>query len=118
MANLNFSSIPSQEPLAEGVYILNIEEVEEKTSSSGKDMLLVRFKEAETNTAIFENYVIQENTLWKLKELCDAVGVDTSVDMDTVDLIPMLKGNVVKAKVVQDVYNDNTVNRVKKVYAC
>ena len=118
MANLNFSEIPSREPLAEGVYILNIEAAEEKQSSTGKDMILVRFKEPETNTAIFENYVLTLNCLWKLQELCDALGIDTSVNFDSTELIPMLVGNQVKAKVVQDTYNEQTVNRIKKVYAC
>lgn len=118
MANLNFSEIPSREPLAEGMYLLDIEAVEEKKSSTGKDMLLVRFKEPESNTAIFENYVLEANCLWKLQELCDALGIDTSVDMDSSELIPMLQGSEVKAKVVQDTYNENIVNRIKKVYSC
>ena len=117
MANLNFSAIPSREPLAEGVYLFTIEEVEEKVSSNGNDMLLIRFRESETGTAVFENYVLSLNSLWKLKELCDALGIDTSSSMSTDELIPMLKGMMIKGKVVQDTYNDNIVNRMKKVYA-
>lgn len=118
MANLNFSSIPSREPLAEGVYLMNIEAVDEKQSSTGKDMLLVRFKEPETGTAIFENYVLTVDALWKLQELCNAIGIDTSADMDTSELIPELIGQTVKVKVIQEDYEGRIVNRAKKVYAC
>ena len=118
MANLNFSEIPSRDPLNEGVYLMNIEAAEEKISSTGKPMILVRFKEPETGVAVFENYVLTPECLWKLKELCDALGIDTTADMDSADLLTMLPGNDIKAKIVQDVYDERITNRVKKVYAC
>lgn len=118
MANLNFSEIPSREPLAEGTYLLSIEAAEEKVSSTGKPMILVRFKEPETNTAVFENYVLTMDCLWKLKELCDALGIDTASDMDSAEIVQMLPGNEVKAKVVQREYNDQITNNIKKVFAC
>lgn len=118
MASLNFSEIPSREPLAEGMYVMTIEAAEEKTSSTGKPMILVRFKEPETNTAVFENYVLTLEALWKLKELLDALGVDTSANMDSADVAALLVGQSVKAKVIQDTYQDNITNRIKKVYAC
>lgn len=113
--NLDFSNVRGSEVLEEGIYNVTIESVEEKTSSSGKPMLLVRFREETTKTAIFENYVLQENCLWKLKELLSAAGIecDGAIDFDTDDLV----GLVFKAKIVKDSYNDNTVNRIKKVYA-
>ena len=117
MANLDFSNVASREALPEGMYSLLIEEAEDKVSSTGKDMLLIRFKEEESNTAIFENYVLTPAALWKLKQLCDVLSIDTSTNMDTSDLIPQLIGNYVKAKVVQDEYNGSTVNRVKNVFA-
>lgn len=118
MANLNFSSVPSRDPLAEGIYLMNIEAAEEKKSSTGKDMLLVRFKEPETGVAVFENYVLQTNCLWKLQELCNAIGIDTSSDMDTADLIPQLIGQTVKVKVTREEYEGQINNRAKKVFAC
>ena len=118
MANLNldFSSVQSNNVLLdEGMYNLTLESIEEKTSSTGKQMLLVRFREETTQTALFENYVLTENCLWKLKELLSAAGLECSgaVDLDTDELI----GLMFKAKVVQDDYNDSKVNRIKKVYA-
>lgn len=117
MANLNldFSNVATNEPLPEGTYNVTIESVEEKTSSTSKPMLLVRFREEQTKTAIFENYVLTENCLWKLKELLSAAGLecDGQVDIDT----DLLVGLVFKAKVTLEDYNDSKVNRIKKVYA-
>lgn len=118
MANLNldFSNVQGGNTLLEeGMYNVTIEKIEEKVSSTGKDMLLVRFREEETKTAVFENYVLQENCLFKLKELLTAAGVECSnvVDIDTEALV----GLTFKAKIVQDDYNDSKVNRIKHIYA-
>lgn len=118
MANLNldFSSVQSGNTLLEeGMYTVTLESIEEKVSSNGKPMLLVRFREDTTQTALFENYVLAENCLWKLKELLSAAGLecDGIVDFDTDELI----GLMFKAKVIQEDYNDSKVNRIKKVYA-
>lgn len=117
MANLNldFSNVKSNEPLNEGTYNVTIEAVEEKTSSTGNPMLLVRFREEQTGTAIFENYVLTEKCLWKFKELLDAAGIecDGAVDIDT----DLLVGLSFVAKVTLDDYNDSKVNRIKKIYA-
>ena len=116
MANLNldFSNVQGGVILEEGMYNVTIEDVEEKVSSTGKNMLLIRFREEESKTAIFENYVLEESCLWKLKELLTAAGIECSgaVDFDTEDL----KGLMFKAKIVKDQYNGSDVNRIKKVY--
>lgn len=113
--NLDFNSVPSREPLAEGVYVFEIKSVEEKVSSAGNDMWLVRFDEVESGTAVFDNYVLKSNCLWKLKELLDALGFETSanLDIDPQDLV----GQVVKGKVIQEDYEGSPTNRMKKIYA-
>lgn len=117
MANLNldFSNVQGNVILEEGMYNVTIESVEEKTSSTGKPMLLVRFKEEETKAAIFENYVLTEECLWKLKELLSAAGIECSgtVDFDTEELV----GLMFKAKILKEQYNGSDVNRIKKVFA-
>lgn len=115
--NLDFSNVQSNNILLEeGTYNITLEAIEQKQSSTNKPMLSVRFREETTQAALFENYVLQENCLWKLKELLEAAGIDCSagVDLDTDELI----GVVFKAKVIQEDYNDSKVNRIKKIYAC
>ena len=57
--NLDFSNVQGNTILEEGTYNVTLESLEEKTSSTGKPMLQARFREEETKTAIFENYVLQ-----------------------------------------------------------
>lgn len=113
---LDFSNVQGNELLEEGFYELVISKVEEKKSKSGKDMILVTFKHEETGAALWENYVLQDNCLWKLKELFDAVGIDTngSVAIEWSDLV----GSLVNAKVIQEDYNGSMKNRVEKVMPC
>ena len=115
MLNLDFSSVPSREPLDEGVYDLTIAKIEETTSSTGNPMLKVEYdvNGVEGQRKLWDNYVLIDKCLWKVKELFDALGVDTSelVEMDVSELL----GMQVKAKVVQETYNGDIVNRIKKV---
>lgn len=114
--NLDFSSVPSREPLEEGIYQLRIAKVEETTSSTGNPMLKVEYDVVgvDGNRKLWDNYVMIDKCMWKLKELFDALGIDTSeiVEMDAAELV----GMEINAKVIQEVYNGDIVNRVKKVY--
>ena len=115
MLNLDFSSVPSREPLEEGIYHLQIAKVEETNSSTGNPMLKVEYDVlgVEGNRKLWDNYVLIDKCLWKIKELFDALGIDTSalVEMDVDELV----GLEVQAKVVQEIYNGDIMNRVKKV---
>ena len=113
MLNLDFSSVPSREPLEEGIYSLTISKVEETTSSTGNPMLKVEY-DVDGNRKLWDNYVLIDKCMWKIKELFDALGIDTSevVEMDVTELV----GLQVNAKVIQEEYNGDTVNRVKKIY--
>lgn len=117
MLNLDFSSVPSREPLVEGVYTLRIAKVEETTSSTGNPMLKVEYDVVgvDGGRKLWDNFVLIDKALWKLKELFDALGIDTSqiVEMDVQELV----GLEVQAKVVQDTYNGDITNRVKKIMA-
>ena len=113
--NLDFSSVPSREPLEEGVYHLQIAKVEETNSSTGNPMLKVEYDVlgVDGNRKLWDNYVLIDKCLWKVKELFDALGIDTSalVEMDVNELV----GLEVQAKVIQETYNGDIMNRVKKV---
>lgn len=111
MLNLDFSAVKSLEPLEEGIYELEITKVEEKVASSGNPMLTVEF--STDGRKIWENYVLIDKCLFKLKELFDALDIDTSeiVEMDVQDLV----GSSVKAKVIQDEYDNRILNRIAKI---
>lgn len=115
MLNLDFSSVPSREPLEEGVYHLQIAKVEETNSSTGNPMLKVEYNVlgVEGSRKLWDNYVLIDKCLWKVKELFDALGIDTSelVEMDVTELV----GLEVQAKVIQETYNGDIMNRIKKV---
>lgn len=113
--NLDFSSVPSREPLEEGIYHLQIAKVEETNSSTGNPMLKVEYNVlgVEGNRKLWDNYVLIDKCLWKVKELFDALGIDTSelVEMDVTEMV----GLEVQAKVIQETYNGDIMNRIKKV---
>ena len=115
MLNLDFSSVPSREPLEEGVYHLRIAKVEETNSSTGNPMLKVEYDvvDVDGSRKLWDNYVLIDKCLWKIKELFDALGIDTSnlVEMDVTELV----GMEVQAKVIQEAYNGDIMNRVKKI---
>lgn len=115
MKTLDFTSVPKREVLPEGMYVVTVKKVEEKVSSKGSDMWLVSFEEAESKNYLFENYVLQANCMWKLQELLGAIGydVDGTLDVEPSELV----GAVLNAKVIQDTYDGNIVNRIKKIYA-
>ena len=115
MLNLDFSSVPSREPLEEGVYSLTIAKAEEATSSTGNPMLKIEYdvNDVDGNRKLWDNYVLIDKCLWKLKELFQALGIDTSeiVEMDVTELV----GMQVNAKIIQETYQGEIVNRVKKI---
>lgn len=121
--NLDFSSVPSREPLEEGVYLVQIAEAVEKTSSTGNPMISVTYDVLSTQDGdtvdggrkLWDNYSLQAQALFKLKELCGALGIDTTavVDLELSDLV----GQQVLVKVIQETYNGELQNRVKKIFA-
>ena len=113
--NLDFSNIPSREPLPEGVYPASIAKVEQVISSTGKPMLKVEFdihSEGYEGRKVWGNYVLTENCMWKVKELFSALGLDTEaiVDIDTDDLL----GLSCNLKIAQREYEGTIQNEIKK----
>lgn len=115
MLNLDFSNVPSREALEEGVYTLQISKAEETVSSTGNPMLKLEFDVmgVEGNRKLWDNFVLIDKCLFKLQELFKALGLDTDgiVEMDVQELV----GQQVQAKVIQEEYNGDTVNRIKKI---
>ena len=112
---LDFSSIPKNEPLEEGVYEFLIKNVEDKESKAGNPMWLITFEEPETKTVVWENYTFVEKALFKIKELFDVLGFDTDTTAFELPDKSEIIGNFVKAKVIQEEYNGSMTNRIKKL---
>ena len=114
--NLNFSNVPSREPLPEGLYELRVAKVEQTTSkTSGNPMLKVEFDvmtEGYTGRKIWANYMLMENSYWKIQELFKSLGLDADgiVDVDTDELV----GLTCTGKITQREYNGDIQNEVKK----
>lgn len=113
--NLDFSNVPSREPLPEGVYDVTIGKVEQVMSKTNKPMLKVEFEvqsEEYQGRKLFSNYVLTEDCMWKVKELFDSLGLDTSqvLDIDTDELV----GMGCMAKVAQREYQGEIQNEIKK----
>jgi hypothetical protein len=104
--------------LDDGVYVFLIKAVKEKASKTGKDMWLLTFEEEDSKAVIFENYVLEASSAWKVKELLSAVGFEVpkgSMELpDPSDLV----GQFVKGKVETEEYNGEPKNSIKKVFAC
>lgn len=116
ITTLDFSSIPSNEPLETGEYEFLIKKIEPKTSKAGNPMWLVTFEEVETKTVIWENYTFVDKALFKIKELFDVLGFDTTTIPFEIPALEDLVGNFVKGKVIQEEYEGRMQNRMKKLF--
>ena len=114
MPVLNFSSAPKREPLEIGDYDLVIKGYEKKTTSTGKDMYVIRFEEPEKKAVIFENFLLEPENLFRIAGLLEALGYTVDPEQDMEIDFGELVGQVVKAKVVQDTYEGVTRNKIKK----
>lgn len=103
---LDFTGVESFQKASEGQHVAKIVSAEEVVASTGSDMLKIAF-EVTTGTdkgcRVYENYVLAENSLWKLKGLLNALGVkaDGKVVIDLDKLI----GKTCIIEVVHEEYN-------------
>lgn len=120
MLNLDFSSVKGFDPIPESEnYVFKIEKVEEKAAkTSGSPMLNLtveviadEFDGEYVGRKVFENYVLTEKCLWKLKQLLAAIGIDASgaVDLDTQELL----GKTFTGSIIIQEYNGNEKNSIK-----
>lgn len=75
-------------PLPAGEYVLRLTEVEAKRSAAGNPMWVWKFEVNEgphKGSSLWEHTVIQDNALWKIKQVFEAFGAST--DTNTDDLI-------------------------------
>jgi len=92
----------------EGQHVAVIDSIEEKVASTGNDMLVVKSKVTKGNSVgaiVYDNIVLTEKSLWKLKLFLEALGLkaDGKVAID----LDKLVGKAVIIDVIHEEYNGN-----------
>lgn len=105
---LNFEDVEAFVKCEEGEHIIKLVSLEEKTTANGDDMLTGKFQVVKGNSTgaiIYDNFVLTQKALWKLKLYLESLGVkaDGKVLLDT----EKLKGKVCIAVVSHEEYNGN-----------
>lgn len=107
--DLNLGNVKTREPLPDNTYDVRVAEVETKTSKSGNPMvsLTLEITSGEhEGRKLWENLVIHENTMWKVKQVLEALTGD-NWDQDGMQLDPTsLVGYTARAVVVQEPHWD------------
>ena len=101
---------------AEGRHKAKIESVEEKVSSTGSDMLVLKFKVTDgpsKGAVVYNNYVLTEKALWRLSALLKALGMKNkgklAIDLD------VLEGKSCVIEVAHEDYNGQSRARINEV---
>jgi len=100
--SVNFSDTESQGTLPEGDYLLEVDEVEQKTSeNSGNDYLAITFKVAEgqyKGKKVWHNCSLQPQALFNLRGVLEALGFEVPqgvMDLDPADMLGEICGGTV-----------------------
>jgi hypothetical protein len=94
VVSVNMEGVESGGQVVEdGIYPVIIHEIEEKESSSGNPMLLVKWKitgKKGKGALLWDNLSLQPQALWRLKGMLEALGEDvpdSMLDLDLDDLV-------------------------------
>lgn len=113
---LDFTGVESFQRAAEGIHTVKIATAEVKQSSGGNDMIVVAFevtKGSDKGARVYDNFVLTDTALWKLKGLLQAVGMkaDGKVQLDTDKLI----GKVCQINVQHEEYDGKLRARCESI---
>lgn len=113
---LDFTGVESFQRAAEGIHTVKIATAEVKQSSGGNDMIVVAFevtKGADKGARVYDNFVLTDTALWKLKGLLQAIGMkaDGKVQLDTDKLI----GKVCQINVQHEEYDGKLRARCESI---
>ena len=106
--SLDFTNVQEFTNLPLGKNLVRVSKVEQKTASTGSNMITVTFVDKDGNTGI-DNFVLTEKALWKLKSLLTALfksNISGRVDLNTDTMIG--KTCYVTAKQEEYMKNDGT----------
>ena len=115
---LDFSGVETYTKCAEGQHTAKIVEVQENTTQAGDDMLTMVFEVIRGDSKgakVFDNFVLTDKALWKLKQLLQVVGVkcDGKIALD----LDKLVGKVCDIAVYHEEYNGKTKARIDEYIA-
>lgn len=110
---LDFTGVESFVKCEEGKHLVRLKKIEEKTASTGSPMLEAQFeviKGSSTGATLYDNFVLTEKALWKLKSYLSVVGmkVDGRVALD----LDKLVGKQCMVEVGHEEYNGQTKARI------
>lgn len=109
----DFTGVENFVKCTEGEHVVVLKEIEEKASSAGNEMLAVTFEVSKgtcKGAKLYDNFVLTEKALWKLKSYLEVVGVkaDGKIVIDLDKLI----GKVCIVDVIHEEYNGNMKARI------
>lgn len=103
---LDFTGVENFQKASEGEHIAKIISAEETVASTGSDMIKITFEVTsgeDKGSRVYENYVLLEASLWKLKALLNALGVKAEGKV-VIDLDKLI-GKICIIEVVHEEYN-------------
>lgn len=114
----DFSNVESFTRCAEGQHTAKIVEVQENTTQAGDDMLTMAFEVIRGDSKgarVYDNFVLTDKALWKLKQLLQVVGVkcDGKIALD----LDKLVGKICDIAVYHEEYNGKTKARIDEYIA-
>jgi hypothetical protein len=87
--------------LAPGTWDLEIVAVKESKSANDNECLDFQFKEVNDEGRQFERVPLLENTMWRIKRIVAAAGLDAEAKWAVADLKQDLVGAVVRAEIIE-----------------
>ena len=114
----DMSKVESFKRCAEGIHTAKIVEVQENTTQAGDDMLTMAFeviKGDSKGARVYDNFVLTDKALWKLKQLLQTLGVkcDGKIVLD----LDKLVGKVCDITVFHEEYNGKLKARIDEYTA-
>ena len=116
---VDFSDTEKAGLVEEGDYLIEVDEVEQKESSTGNPMLVFTYKIAEGEFAgkkLFHNCSLQPQALFNLRAVLEALGQEVPqgvMEFDPADLI----GETCGASVVHELYEGKTKARIAEFFS-
>lgn len=112
---LDLTNVETFTKMSEGIHRVKVVSCEDKTTQAGDDMIAIAFEAvngADKGSRVYDNFVLTDKALWKLKQLLKSLGVkcDGKIVLDTDKLI----GKQCDAEIFHEEYNGQLRARVNE----